>query len=349
MVSCAAQSPPRPPRVERPQPIRDFAAEQVGGSIGFRFTLPTQAVDEEDLTKPLEIEIFRRIETPGARNSTGQRTPEAGTQSWLSLRPSDLRRQSGGPASYAVQIAPDEFKRLVGDTFRFEVRTLTRGFRRRAIESAPSNLVTLTLLDVPRPVSGIGLQVTERALDLRWAAPAQTLAGNPQGAIASYRVYRSEADSASDTKASPYHLVGEVHETSYSDETFEFGRAYRYRIRAVVAANGTLAESQDSAAVEIVPRDVFPPAVPAGLTGLFTSGAVELLWNPNSEADLGGYNVRRREGQAKPEQLNHELLRSPIYRDTAIAQGHHYSYSVTAVDRSGNESAASSEVDVETQ
>ena len=348
LLSCASQSPPQPPRVERPEPVRDFAVEQVGGAIRLRFTLPTRAVDGEDLTKPLEIEILRSRELPGTNTTSSQAAPGSMEQVWLSLRPSDLKAE-GGPAEYAAEIAPDEFKRIVGETLRFEIRTLTRGFRGRAIESAPSNPVTVTLLDVPRPVTGFGAEVTERALDLHWSMPSETLTGQAPGPVSSYRVYRSEGDSASAAQANPYRVVGDAYNASYADENFEFGRAYSYKVRAVVTGNGSSAESQDSAAVEIVPRDVFPPAAPTGLTGLYTSGAIELIWSPNSEPDLAGYNVRRREDTGRSERLNRELLRSPLDRDTTVIPGHHYFYQATAVDSSGNESAPSAEIEVEAQ
>ena len=142
-------------------------------------------------------------------------------------------------------------------------------------------------------------------------------------------------------------MIGEAHQTSYADANFEFGHSYSYKVRAVVTGSGGSAESQDSAAMEIAPRDVFPPAVPADVTGLYSSGAVELIWSPNLESDLAGYNIRRRQDGGQPEQLNKELLRSPLYRDAAVITGHDYSYQVTAVDRSGNESGPSPGVVIE--
>jgi fibronectin type 3 domain-containing protein len=173
------------------------------------------------------------------------------------------------------------------------------------------------------------------------------MTGKASGSIASYRVYRSERDSARGAKANPYSIIAEVDEPSYADANFEFGQTYFYKVRAVVTANGVKAESQDSAPVEILPRDTFAPAVPAGVTGLYTSGAIELIWNPNQERDLAGYNIMRRENGGRPERLNLELLRSPLYHDKAVAPGHHYYYQVTAVDMSGNESAPSAEIEVD--
>jgi fibronectin type 3 domain-containing protein len=42
-----------------------------------------------------------------------------------------------------------------------------------------------------------------------------------------------------------------------------------------------------------------------------------------------------------------DLLLAPAYRDTSVEPGHRYWYSVTAVDRAGNESDASAAVAVD--
>jgi hypothetical protein len=96
-----------------------------------------------------------------------------------------------------------------------------------------------------------------------------------------------------------------------------------------------------------MPKDVFPPAAPAGLTGLYTSAAVDLIWTPNLEPDLAGYNLYRREAGQQVVRLNSELVRSAFYRDTSATPGRHYVYRITAEDLNGNESPPSSEVEVD--
>jgi fibronectin type 3 domain-containing protein len=75
---------------------------------------------------------------------------------------------------------------------------------------------------------------------------------------------------------------------------------------------------------------------------------VELSWSINTETDLAGYRVYRSEQQdTAGELVTTDLLLSPVYRDTSVQPGHTYWYSVTAVDRYGNESAHSAPVAVE--
>jgi len=66
-----------------------------------------------------------------------------------------------------------------------------------------------------------------------------------------------------------------------------------------------------------------------------------LLWAPDTDADLAGYNVYRHEEGSQPAKINTELVKTPAFRDTNVTAGKMYWYSVTAVDERGNESTHS--------
>ncbi|MEA2622083.1 MAG: hypothetical protein QOH61_993, partial [Chloroflexota bacterium] len=93
--------------------------------------------------------------------------------------------------------------------------------------------------------------------------------------------------------------------------------------------------------------DSVAPAQPAGLVATPGTGTVSLAWTANTETDLAGYNVYR--GTVTPvpttgTPLNGAtLLTSPSYVDATAVPGTLYRYVVTAVDASGNKSAASAE------
>jgi len=74
----------------------------------------------------------------------------------------------------------------------------------------------------------------------------------------------------------------------------------------------------------------------------------DLSWSINLETDLAGYRVYRSEEQdTRGALLTPDLLLAPAYRDTSVELGHRYWYSVTAVDRAGNESDAGAAVAVD--
>jgi fibronectin type 3 domain-containing protein len=115
----------------------------------------------------------------------------------------------------------------------------------------------------------------------------------------------------------------------------------------VTIAGASPIESDDSAPAIVTPRDTFPPATPqnvvaAVLPGDNDGGIVDLSWSINVEADLAGYRVYRSEKPGEHGQLlQTELLASPAFRDSSVQGGHRYWYTVTAVDRAGNESGPS--------
>ncbi|HEV2426093.1 MAG TPA: hypothetical protein VGZ29_14780 [Terriglobia bacterium] len=338
LVGCAAQSPPRPPRIERPETVKDLTAAQVGQIIDLHFTAPDKATDGQGLTKPLEIDLFRAAAPPGGKAAPAPSAPPLAV-----LKGSDLARlTSAGKLEYRDSLNRAEFQRLVGGFLTYQLRGLTRGFRGRPIESAPSNTAILRLLNVPEAPSGLAVDVTASALQLHWSAPSRTVTGQPVSAAGRYRIYRSDTGTPGS-----YTAVGESPDTSFSDASFDFGHLYVYRVRALITEASQSAESADSPAVEIVPRDVFPPAAPAGLSGVYTGKEVDLIWSPNTEADLAGYNIYRNTAGEKPVKLNAELLRSPLYRDTTATAGHRYTYRVTAMDTNDNESVPSEEAVVD--
>src|SRR5262249_48195708 len=142
-------------------------------------------------------------------------------------------------------------------------------------------------------------------------------------------------------------LLAPAESNSYRDTFFEFGRTYAYVVRSVIIVDGDSIESDDSAPAILTPRDTFPPAVPRNLAAAgFPSAAggqeVDLSWAINVEPDLAGYRIYRSEQEGQPGAvLRSELLAAPAYRDLSVLSGHRYWYSVTAVDRAGNESGRS--------
>jgi hypothetical protein len=87
------------------------------------------------------------------------------------------------------------------------------------------------------------------------------------------------------------------------------------------------------------PPDTTAPAQPTGLSATPGDRSVALQWTANGEPDLHGYRVYRN-GETTP-------IAAPTtnsYTDTGLTNGAAYSYRVTAVDRSGNESTAAGPV-----
>ncbi len=145
--------------------------------------------------------------------------------------------------------------------------------------------------------------------------------------------------------------IGDASAPPFRDTQITFGNTYTYSVRSVAQYQDVQLESSDSNLVTVTPRDMFPPAAPQGLVVVSVpahDGApahLDLSWSISPENDIAGYNIYRTEQQgARGEKLNPQLLLTPSFRDMNVVSGRRYFYTVTAVDRAGNESAASAAV-----
>jgi len=206
--------------------------------------------------------------------------------------------------------------------------------------------------------------VTERGVQLNWAVPDKTSAGEPLGPIQEFHVYRGELEAESAQaaakdieqavwKSRPLQLAATA-APEFLDTGFDYGKTYAYLVRSAVVADGLQRESGDSQAAVVTPRDIFPPAAPQGVVAAVIPGqtagslVVDISWSLNVETDLAGYRLYRSEQEGTRGQLlSPELLPTPAYRDNSVLSGKRYWYTVTAVDRAGNESAPSVALGVE--
>jgi hypothetical protein len=62
---------------------------------------------------------------------------------------------------------------------------------------------------------------------------------------------------------------------------------------------------------------------------------------PDTDSDLAGYNVWRRQEGEPVSKLNAEVVKTPAFRDQSVQSRRTYYYSVSAIDLRGNESERS--------
>ncbi len=93
------------------------------------------------------------------------------------------------------------------------------------------------------------------------------------------------------------------------------------------------------------PPDTEAPAVPSGVAAEVADGVVVVNWIANTESDLGTYNIYRSEDGGPRTAIAAVAADSNVFSDTPPASGD-YTYWVTAVDVSGNESDFSASVTV---
>jgi hypothetical protein len=155
-----------------------------------------------------------------------------------------------------------------------------------------------------------------------------------------YNVYDA-TDPESVVKLTPTPIA----EPRFSDPRITWGDQRCYVVRTAETVGGLTIESDPAAAPCEKLTDRFPPAVPKAVTAISSEGAINLIWEPNTERDLAGYIVMR--GANRPaaplEPITPSPIQEPIFKDVVPA-GVQYAYAVKAVDKAGNASAPSTPV-----
>lgn len=343
---CAAPAEPVERKPKVPAAVTDLAARQSGNDVILTFTLPTETLDRRPLKQSPAIEIYRGIE----------QTRSKGPAPLLVTIPSAMvsRYTEHNHVRYVDSLNAADFASLPFIGAVYTIRT--RVSEKRG--SADSNAAELVLFPAPDAIEDLKAEITHSGVVLKWTPPQKSLTGSVPP-IAGYHIYRAEAIPTAQAEATPGNLklkapltqIGSAVSAEYSDAQAEFDHTYVYSVRSAAQYSDESLESKDSNSVIVTPRDTFPPAVPQGLVVVMipAQGGVpanlDLSWAISPETDIAGYNVFRSEQEAaRGERLNVELLRTPSYRDMSVMPGRRYSYSVTAVDRSGNESPASAAV-----
>jgi hypothetical protein len=230
-----------------------------------------------------------------------------------------------------------------------------------------SNAAVVLAGEAPGPVAGLDAEVSKAGVRLRWTAAAQEAT---PAAIRLHRKLLTPVPVKNDNQqkgplAPPAEAVEETLLVDASgqagrspdrtlDKDIHFGETYEYRAQRVVRVriDGKTLELDGplSAPVHLEALDVFPPAVPAGLAAVAIAGentsepAIDLSWQPDTEADLAGYVVYRREGSGNWERISPaQAVVGPAFRDAHVEVGHSYIYAVSAIDEGGHESARSAE------
>ena len=120
----------------------------------------------------------------------------------------------------------------------------------------------------------------------------------------------------------------------WSDARFEVGVERCYALRTVATTGTVTVESALSPPACVKTQDVFAPAAPKNLAAVASEGAVNLIWEANTEADLAGYIVLRgpavEGGKLVP--ITPAPIKETTFRDTKVRAGVRYAYVVVAVD-----------------
>ena len=346
LTACANIGPPEPPSLNLPKPPSDLRAARKGNSVTLSWTIPTVTTDRQNLRRVGPTSICRGLvtELKECGVPVGQATAEELTGSTKQKK--TIGKKSSGPKvseSYTDHLPGTLLSDNPASYLIYTVEVLNTDGRGAGL----SNQVQVSLVRTPSPPPDLSAHVTANGVVLSWTneAPAQT----EPGLRYFYRVYRRQEDGSQPTPVAE--LPADTEPTlAFTDSTIEWQKTYEYFVEAVTVATGASktelqVPGEDSAEVKVFANDTFPPAVPSGLQAAYSGPGqqpyIDLIWAPDVDTDLAGYNVYRSEAGAAPTKINSELIKAPVFKDTQVEPGKTYVYSVSAVDTRGNESAHS--------
>jgi len=224
---------------------------------------------------------------------------------------------------------------------------IVQGVAKNGNKGAPSARVSVPLLAAPGPARPGAATYDASSVTISWNPP---LTSSDEAPGVSYNVYPAPA---APNAGAPAVVPAPLNDTPLTVTTFahagaEPGKEQCFVVRSVATVETAAIESAPSEPICVTPKDTFPPAAPKGLAAVSGSGAINLIWDANTDADLGGYLVLRAEAPSDTLQpLTPQPIRETRYRDTTVTAGVRYVYAVIAVDRAAppNRSAPSNRVE----
>ncbi|MGA3130257.1 MAG: fibronectin type III domain-containing protein [Terracidiphilus sp.] len=351
LADCGMPGAPQPPSLDLPDRVGDLSAGRTGNQVTLTWSMPKRDTDKV----PLKSNVTVRI----CRNESGA---------------------TGCSAAATLQVSPnadgaftDTLPPALSDGTPRVLTYFVELDNRKGRSAGLSNNAQILAGEAPAAVEGLAAEMRRDGVLLRWAPT------RPESTSLAVRLVRklvsppTKQPAASKSAGGPLAPRREPVEQTLLvesgphgnstpqralDGSIEFGATYEYRAQRVarIAIDGETLELDGplSNPLRIAAVNVFPPAVPRGLAAVATAGAegvgpaIDLNWQPNTEADLAGYVVYRREARAEGDWQRispAQPVVGPGYHDANVQPGHTYLYAVSAIDQQGHESTRSAEAE----
>ena len=208
-------------------------------------------------------------------------------------------------------------------------------------DSAASNTATAATTaatDTSAPTVPTGLTATATSssqINLAWQASTDNVG------VTEYSIYRCSGNGCV-----PSGPIGTVSSgTTFQNTGLAAGTTYTYAVTASDAAGNDSAFSLRATATTPAPTDTSAPTVPTGLTATATSTSqINLAWQASTDnVGVTGYTIRRCTGVSctPTTTIINTVTSGTTFQNTGLTASTTYTYTVSARDAAGNDSAAS--------
>jgi len=328
---------PQPPSLDLPDPVTDLSAVRTGDQVQLTWTMPRKNTDRLPIKRVLVARVCRSESAGAVCSAAGNVQAGPGSDAAFSeTLPAALALGQPRPLTYFVEV-----------------------INRKARSAGLSNGADVVAGEAPAPVDGLSARMAKNGVLLRWTPGSANVVRLDRKLLTSPAPGAKPKEDTGPTAPSP-----EPHQRTLLiqagaggralDTDIRFDQNYEYRAQrlAMVTAGNKKLElaSTFSAPVRIDTRNIVPPDTPAELAAVATVAengngpAVDLSWQPDTEADLAGYVVYRREAGSPWQRISPpQPVVGPGFHDPNVQAGHTYFYAVTAIDQGGLESGRSTE------
>jgi hypothetical protein len=336
--SCGKKGDILPPLVRFPQTVENIQIAQKADQIILTWTNPIAYEDGSTLSVIEKIEIWI-LEEKATERADMAVLPDEEFERVARIHATITEDQirdfvvqegiSQGQMVYPYTLSGTD---ILSKKYTFRVRV-----KDKKRYSSFSVVVSIEPEILPFPPTDVVATVFADRIEVKWNPPVKNRDQSTPPNLDGYNIYRSEEKG--ETRRLNAKLLKEE---KYDDKDFDYGKVYTYVIRASATVTSPFLESEDSEEIEILPKDTFAPDPPKGLISVAGQNVLSITWDSNTEDDVDGYRVwRREEGMAEFRLLTPDLIKENAYNDKSVEKGTTYVYFVTALDISGNESPRS--------
>jgi hypothetical protein len=343
MTGCGLAANPQPPTLWLPTPPKDLTATRGGDEVHLHWTMPKNTTDKVALKGDQRAHFCWVGESKPGTPFDPKACHAAGNGMFPPSKPADAtvhippELTAGSPRAVAFFV---ELESHAGKT------------------AGPSNAGWVAAGAAPPGATGLHVEARAEGVVLHWGEAAP----EPHMVLRIHRELVSKPEAPKSKRADglppPDQQTLEVDLDKVDpgealDRDAPLDREWKYSVERVlrleIDKRAVEIEGNPSETVSIDAKDIFPPAVPSGLAAVADAEAhaIDLSWTPDTDEDLAGYVVSRRDvtaGTGMERVSPRTPLVAPSFTDSAVVAGHRYAYAVSAVDQDGNESAKSREV-----
>lgn len=342
LSGCGTPGAPQPPSLNLPEAVKDLSTSRAGNRVTLTWTMPKRNTDKTVIKGDVAVRICRRDGDGDVQGDAGAACIPAGP---------DQMEAPGKPGSFSESM-PAALAAGPPRPVSYFIELRNRSGRSAGL----SNAATVLAGAAPAQIEGLKAEVRKDGVVLSWTAEGDSTAVRLERKLLSPPVRRQESGplAPAPEPANQRFMIDTAGQARAIDKTVRFGESYEYRAQRVarVDVKGEALELDGafSTVIDVDVKDVFPPAVPSGLVAVGTAGengqapAIDLSWQPDTEPDLAGYIVYRREQDGEWQRISGSApVLEPAFHDGQVQPGRMYEYAVSAVDKGGHESERSAE------